>query len=75
MPRRPCMLMILLAVAVVLPAATDAADAPGAVYVLTNSPAGNAVLVYDCGGDGSLSAGQAYPTGPAPARVSVHRAR
>jgi len=37
----------------------------GAVYVLTNAPAGNAVLVYDRGGDGSLSAAGIYATGGA----------
>ena len=37
-------------------------DAPGAVYALTNSPAGNAVLVYHRGADGSLTPAGAYPT-------------
>jgi hypothetical protein len=46
----------LLAAATARAAATvDAADAPGAVYALTNAPAGNAVLVYNRGGDGSLT--------------------
>jgi len=45
--------------------AVMASDAPGAVYVLTNAPAGNAVLVYDRGGDGSLSAAGIYATGGA----------
>jgi 6-phosphogluconolactonase len=39
--------------------------APGAVYALTNSPAGNAVLVYDRSADGSLTPAGAYPTGGA----------
>lgn len=43
--------------------ATASADAPGAVYALTNSPAGNAVVVYDRGGDGSLTPAGSYPTG------------
>ena len=37
-------------------------DAPGAVYALTNSPAGNAVLVYHRDADGSLTPAGAYPT-------------
>jgi 6-phosphogluconolactonase len=37
----------------------------GAVYALTNSPAGNAVLVYDRGHDGSLSPAGSYETGGA----------
>jgi hypothetical protein len=40
------------------------AGAPGAVYALTNSTAGNAV-VYDRGGDGSLSPAGSYATGGA----------
>src|SRR5918994_1288450 len=45
--------------------ATASADAPGAVYALTNSTAGNAVVVYDRGGDGSLTPAGSYPTGGA----------
>jgi hypothetical protein len=41
------------------------AGAPGAVYALTNSTAGNAVVVYDRGGDGSLSPAGSYATGGA----------
>ena len=43
----------------------DAADpdAPGAVYTLTNSPAGNAVVVYDRAGDGTLTPAGSYTTG------------
>jgi hypothetical protein len=43
----------------------SASDAPGAVYALTNDPAGNAVLVYDRAADGSLTAAGAYATGGA----------
>jgi 6-phosphogluconolactonase (cycloisomerase 2 family) len=39
------------------------ADAPGAVYTLTNSPGGNAVQVFERAGDGSLSAGGQFATG------------
>jgi 6-phosphogluconolactonase len=39
------------------------ADAPGAVYALTNSPAGNAVVVYERAGDGSLRPAGSYATG------------
>ena len=47
-------------------AAAEAApvdDTPGAVYALTNSPAGNAVLMYARGGDGLLTAGGSFATG------------
>ena len=37
-------------------------DAPGAVYALTNSPAGNAVLVYHRDADGALAPAGAYAT-------------
>jgi 6-phosphogluconolactonase (cycloisomerase 2 family) len=40
-------------------------DAPGAVYALTNSPAGNAVVVYERRGDGSLRPAGSYATGGA----------
>lgn len=39
------------------------ADQPGAVYGLTNDPAGNAVLVYGRGGDGSLTPAGSFATG------------
>jgi 6-phosphogluconolactonase (cycloisomerase 2 family) len=35
----------------------------GAVYTMTNSPAGNEVLVFDRGLDGRLAPGGAFPTG------------
>src|SRR2546421_7342525 len=59
---------LLVALAFVLTAfsggAEDAmAHSPGAVYTLTNSPAGNAVKVFHRAGDGSLSAGGEFPTG------------
>ena len=64
--RRTFALVFLLAAAIALPAATiTAASAPGAIYVLTNSPAGNSVLVYNRGGDGSLSPAGSYATGGA----------
>jgi 6-phosphogluconolactonase (cycloisomerase 2 family) len=44
------------------PGAAASGDAPGAVYALTNSPAGNAVVVYDRG-DGSLTPAGSYATG------------
>ena len=40
-----------------------ASSAPGAVYALTNAPAGNAVVVYERGGDGSLTPAGSYATG------------
>jgi 6-phosphogluconolactonase len=41
----------------------SASDDPGAVYVITNSPAGNAVLVYNRAGNGTLSPGGQFATG------------
>ncbi|GAB2922066.1 hypothetical protein GCM10027093_71300 [Paraburkholderia jirisanensis] len=38
-------------------------DAPGAVFVLTNQPAGNAVLVYARAANGALTFAGRYPTG------------
>ena len=38
------------------------ADSPGAVFTLTNSPAGNAVAVFDRSADGSLSPAGTYAT-------------
>jgi len=46
-----------------LSAAAAASAESGAVYVLTNSPAGNAVLVYDRAGDGSLTPAGSYASG------------
>src|SRR4029453_275940 len=40
-------------------------DAVGQAYTSTNSPAGNAVLVYDRSVDGSLDAAGSFPTGGA----------
>jgi 6-phosphogluconolactonase (cycloisomerase 2 family) len=41
----------------------SSADAPGAVYALTNSPSGNAVVVYNRGADGSLTPAGSYASG------------
>jgi 6-phosphogluconolactonase len=40
-----------------------AADGAGAVFVLSNAAAGNAVMVFARAGDGTLSAPVSYPTG------------
>jgi len=48
--------------AVSLTAAADRA-LPGAVYTLSNSAAGNAVLAFNRAPDGTLTAAGAYPTG------------
>jgi 6-phosphogluconolactonase len=58
-------LVVLATGALLAPAAMAASDAPGAVYTLTNSPAGNAVLVYGRGGDGSLTPAGSFATGGA----------
>jgi 6-phosphogluconolactonase len=42
---------------------TVRADAPGAIYSLTNSPLGNAVIVYDRGADGALTFNGSFATG------------
>jgi hypothetical protein len=44
---------VVAALAVAAPA--NAMDDPGAVYALTNSSSGNAVLVYDLAADGTTS--------------------
>jgi 6-phosphogluconolactonase (cycloisomerase 2 family) len=50
-----------------LAAAAPAAQGPsgpaGAVYALTNSPAGNAVVVWNRAADGTLTPAGSYPTG------------
>ena len=43
--------------------AADTPDAAGAVYTMTNSPAGNAIEAYARAGDGSLTPAGTYPTG------------
>lgn len=40
-----------------------AADAPGAVFALTNATSGNAVVMYARGGDGSLTPAGSFATG------------
>jgi 6-phosphogluconolactonase len=44
-------------------AATHPGSPVGAVYTLTNSPGGNAVLAYARDADGSLSGPESFPTG------------
>src|SRR5437870_7773571 len=46
-----------------LPASAASGGAAGAVYALTNSPAGNAVVAYQRGADGSLTPAGSFPTG------------
>ncbi len=57
----------LLAVLVVAGTAnaSSSGDSPGAVYTLTNSPAGNAVVAFGRAADGSLTAEGTFPTGGA----------
>ncbi len=45
------------------PAQAHARHAGGAVYVLSNQPAGNAVIAYDRAPDGTLTPAGSYPTG------------
>ena len=51
--------------------AVAAADAPGAVYALTNVAGGNAVAMYSRGADGSLSWSGSVSTGGAGAGASL----
>jgi 6-phosphogluconolactonase (cycloisomerase 2 family) len=52
----------VLLLAALAPAASAGA-APGAVYVASNAPAGNAVLVFDRAAQGALSPAGSYDTG------------
>jgi len=56
-------LVVLATAAIFAPVNAIAGDGPGAVYALTNSTAGNAVLAYARGGDGSLTAIGSFTTG------------
>jgi 6-phosphogluconolactonase (cycloisomerase 2 family) len=47
----------------VQPWSTAAATQAGAVYALSNAPTGNAVLVWQRAGDGTLTPSGSYPTG------------
>jgi 6-phosphogluconolactonase len=58
-------LVVLTTVLLLAPAAVASSDVPGAVYTLTNSPTGNAVLVYGRGGDGGLTPAGSVSTGGA----------
>ena len=65
---RTLTLALAATVSAVMLSAGDASasgDAPGAVYALTNAPAGNAVVVYDRGGDGRLTPAGSFATGGA----------
>lgn len=46
-----------------VPVHAKAAEAPGALYALTNSPAGNAVLVFRRAGNGALAPAGSFATG------------
>lgn len=59
--RRSLLGAVVALLAIAAPA--GAADDPGAVYALSNSAAGNAVLVYDRAADGSISYAGSYATG------------
>lgn len=55
----------LASILFVFAAAAQAADGPGAVYALTNSPAGNSVVVYNRAGNGTLEPGGVFASGGA----------
>ena len=66
MQRRILLLLVAvlaLAAAAVAGSASAARDGVGAVFTLSNSTAGNAVLVYDRAADGSLTPAGSYATG------------
>ena len=52
-----------LVVLSLVPGTTASGAAAGAVYALTNSPAGNAVVAYQRGADGSLTPDGSFSTG------------
>src|SRR5207248_7379662 len=56
-------LVLVSAVAFAPGAAQAAQDDPGAVYVMSNAPAGNAVLAFDRAANGALSPAGSYATG------------
>jgi 6-phosphogluconolactonase (cycloisomerase 2 family) len=64
---KPSVLIGLCGLALVAASGSLRADASsvGAVYAMTNAPAGNAVLVFDRGRDGNLSPAGAFATGGA----------
>lgn len=55
--------LALLLASFVWSASASAAGAAGAVYALSNAPAGNAVLVWERAADGALTPAGSYPTG------------
>jgi 6-phosphogluconolactonase (cycloisomerase 2 family) len=58
------MVVILASLVAFRPLAAQAAgDAPGAVYVMTNSTTGNEVLVFDRAANGALTPAGSYATG------------
>jgi len=54
-------LLLLFAAAM----AGQASDGPGAVYTITNAPAGNSVVVFNRAGDGTLTPGGVFASGGA----------
>jgi 6-phosphogluconolactonase len=56
-------LFVVGSLAVSLSGFVRAADAPGAVFALTNAASGNAVVMYNRGGDGSLTPAGNFLTG------------
>jgi len=56
-------LVVAAALATVATATAAPDEGPGAVYTLTNSPAGNAVVTFDRAADGTLSPTGSVPTG------------
>src|SRR6266581_9035281 len=63
---RTLVLGVSLLAVLVLAAAANASssdNSPGAVYTLTNSPAGNAVVAFSRAADGTLAAQGTFATG------------
>lgn len=55
--------LILVLIGAAGTAAADSGSDTGAVYTMTNDPAGNAVVVYARAADGTLTLSGTYPTG------------
>jgi 6-phosphogluconolactonase len=55
--------LLAMLVAAAAASASSSANGPGAVYTLTNSPAGNAVIAFDRAADGTLSPHGTFATG------------
>jgi 6-phosphogluconolactonase len=56
-------LFVIASMTLGLSGSVRAADAPGAIFALTNAASGNAVVMFNRGGDGSLTPAGSFATG------------